>query len=147
VDLAGAYGASGSRVYTSEASFSVNGATLHSGELEAGFLTTLSSGTGSLQLVVKENSTTIYDETYATLAAAQPFFTDDVKNIAAITSGSDFTVSFELYLTTSTAGAAFDTHFIFGLVPEPSSAALLLLSSGLLASARLHRRATAKGTP
>jgi hypothetical protein len=72
------------------------------------------SGFDSLDFNVVENGTTIFDQKFTTLSAAQAFFTNDALDLGTLPSGPNQVIDFNFSLTTSASGAGFGAQFLLG---------------------------------
>jgi hypothetical protein len=107
--------ASGSRTYTSTIAWTLD-TTAVSGHLIAGLINDQSFGSGfdSLDFNVVENGTTIFDQNFTTLSAAQTFFTNHALDLGTFTSRPNQVIDFNFSLTTSASGTGFGAQFLLG---------------------------------
>jgi hypothetical protein len=85
-------GSTTTQTYSSAVSFDVNTATLHNGaDLYLGLVSDADQGAGfsSLTFSLSENGKTILTQSFTSVTAANTYFTDDLKNLGAWTSGSN----------------------------------------------------------
>jgi hypothetical protein len=110
--------ASGSLTYTSTIAWTLDTTAL-SGDLIAGLINDQSFGSGFdlLDFNVVENGTTIFDQTFTTLSAAQTFFTNHALDLGTFTSGPNQVIDFNFSLTTSGSGTGFGAQFLLGTGP------------------------------
>ena len=156
--MGGAYPSdgSGSRTYHSEIDLALDSTEFASaGTLSIGFLDNLDfGGFDSLRFTLEYEGSTVIDQTFVSLGAAEAFFDDTVHTIGAFVVGPELDIDIDFYFTGSKSGQGYGFDFLIGAnaafeppnpIPEPGT--LLVFASGLLvllvspqAAARLRRR-------
>ncbi|MGH7155846.1 MAG: PEP-CTERM sorting domain-containing protein, partial [Acetobacteraceae bacterium] len=113
-----------SLTYSTSVEWNVNTSTLPSGaghNLDVGLVSPLTSGTGftSLTFSVTEDSVVKLTQTFATVAAANTFFTDDLQNLGQWTSGSTLDVLVSMTEKLTGTGNGYGVNFMVGVDPPP----------------------------
>jgi hypothetical protein len=110
------------------------------GSLLVGLLDPQLDGAGfdSLAFQILREGVAVVSEAFLDTAAALAYFDDGVLDLGPIGAGvlGDLDLSFLLSVTSDDPGAAFRTSLIFGTVPEPRTALLLVLAVILALGAR-----------
>jgi hypothetical protein len=146
-----AYPANGSgatKTYSADLSYSVDPSQLSAATpLRFAFMDPVSSGNGfdTLRLQIFKENTSVFDQSFGSLAAANTFFNDGVLDFGLSTNGVSGSLDLEILMTytSHTVGDSFGVDFLTA-VPEPGTGGLLLLVAGGFAGAR-RRRATSSG--
>jgi hypothetical protein len=142
-----------STILTNSIEWNVNTNTLPNGasdHLLLGLDDTLTSGSGftSLTFILKEDGVNVVDQTFTTVGAANTYFTNDLVDLGAWTSGGTLDLEASLSETLSGTGNGYGINYMLGVdppvpasTPEPGSPALR--GAGLaglgLAAARCRR--------
>ena len=124
---AGLAGANGAQTLSSSEQFTLNASGL-SGHLAVGLVGSqvLGSGFSSLSFTATVGGVTVMNQSFATAAAAQAFFANQVLDLGAFQHVDGLIVSLGLTLTTSTAGDGFSEAFLLGT----SNAAVVCFAVG-----------------
>ena len=103
--------------YDSTITWNLNTTSLVGDDLVLGLMDNQASGAGfsSLTFEVLVGNSTVVDQNFTSLSAAQAYFSDDALDLGTITSGvANSTVEVEFDLTASTNGSGFGEDFVLG---------------------------------
>jgi hypothetical protein len=130
--MGSSYGTSstGTVNYTGSEQFVYDYTGIHNLTLGMLGMNSFNGGFDSLSFNVNKNGTP-YNYTFATLASAQNFFTDNALGLGTFNSNLNLLVSYDLTASAS-KGANFSYLVATAPVPEPETWIMLLLGIGLL---------------
>ncbi len=105
----------GAQEYISSADWTIN-ATGLTGHLIAGLFgfQAFTTGFTSLEFSAVVGGSTVFDQTFATLASAETFFTNDALDLGTFAASSALAVDLNFDLKTSTSGTGFGGEFLLG---------------------------------
>ena len=148
----GASNATGTQTLTSSETFTLNATNL-AGSLILGLASPITANvTGTFSITTKVGGTTIAagTMTFATLAAANTFFTNDAINLGSFSHTNGLTVQVTETMVTSTPGAGFANELVLGATSErgpvitaPASAVIGVGKSGPLGAISLAEAGSA----
>ena len=148
--------ATGTQTLTSSETFTLNATNL-AGNLILGLASPITANvTGTFSITTKVGGTTIAagTMTFATLAAANTFFTNDAINLGSFSHTNGLTVQVTETMVTSTPGAGFANELVLGATSErgpvitaPASAVIGVGKSGPLGAISLAEAGSAPNAP
>jgi hypothetical protein len=138
-------GSGAARTYSADLSYSVDPSRLTAETpLRFAFMDPVSSGNGfdTLRLQIFKENTSVFDQSFGSLAEANAFFDDGVLDFGPSTSGVSGSLDLEILMiyTSHTVGDSFGVDFLTA-VPEPGAGSLLLLVLGGFAGVRRRQNA------
>jgi hypothetical protein len=129
--------------YTAFSEFSFDPSLLQKRSFRVGLQDATSTGNGfdSLEFRITSGGTLVLDRTFASLASALSFFTDQVLDIGRISPDSFglLDLSFDFALTAHTPGEGFAIDLAIAAVPEPAGWLVLITALGLAFGCSLRR--------
>lgn len=116
--------ATGARTYAGNVTWTLDTTSL-SGDFTLGLVGTQSEGPAfqTVRFDVVVGTTTVLDDTFNSLAAAQAFFTDRPVGLGAVPSAPTLSLSVNYFFTADSIGSGFATEFLLGTASPPCFAA------------------------